>query len=303
MKMIKGLLTGVVAGIAALAVSSCAYDPYYTGTSYSAGYGHGYGYGSSSFSTSVFVSTGNPRWGYDPYAGCYYDYTRRAYYDPYLYGYYPIGYRPRYVVGSPHPGGWTRGRSYCPPPSRIRSHSLTNYSNRAQSYRSLGRDWSRNVSVTAPAGSQRPGFDNRGSYEPSFGGSRGSTFPQRQDHFPSRGGSFQRGGEERDRGSFGRGQTGGRHFGPSDTGVISPQSANPTNRTFLRGGDPAGNFQARPDSQRFQRPDAPPVERPAAPQPRFERPAPNPAPAAVPGHPRGGDPRGMARGIRSLGEG
>ena len=79
------MFAGFLAGIAALAVSSCAYDPYYSGgTSYSGGYGSGYGYGGSNFSTSFFVSTGSPRWGYDPYAGAYYDYTRRCYYDPYL---------------------------------------------------------------------------------------------------------------------------------------------------------------------------------------------------------------------------
>ena len=120
MKIYRRLFAGVLAGLAALAVSSCAYDPYYAGGSYSSGYGDGYGYGGSSFSTSIFVGTGNPRWGYDPYAGAYYDYNRRAYYDPYLYGYYPVGYRPRYVSGAPHPGGWSRGHSYCPPPSRVR---------------------------------------------------------------------------------------------------------------------------------------------------------------------------------------
>ena len=48
----------------------------------------------SSFNTSVFVGTGNPRWGYDPYCYSYYDYTPPRYYDPYLNGYYPVGYRP-----------------------------------------------------------------------------------------------------------------------------------------------------------------------------------------------------------------
>ncbi len=154
MKKNRWLLAGVVAGISALAVSSCAYDPYYSGGSYSSGYGgygDGYGYGGSGFSTSFFVSTGSPRWGYDPYAGAYYDYTRRCYYDPYLSGYYPRGYRPRYVYGSPHPHGWSRGRGYIAPPNRVRSYNLTSYQNRTERYRSLGRDWSRNVS-TAPSG-------------------------------------------------------------------------------------------------------------------------------------------------------
>lgn len=304
MKINKGLLAGMVAGVAALAFSSCAYDPYYSSTSYSAGYGHGYGYGSSSFSTSVFVGTGNPRWGYDPFAGCYYDYTRRAYYDPHLYGYYPVGYRPRYVVGAPHPGGWVRGRSYCPPPSRIRSQTLTNYGNRIHSYRSLGMDWSRNVSVTAPANTHSPGFGSRDSRQPGFAGSRDSSFSPHQESFPSRGGSFQRVGDDRDRGSFGRGQSGGRLFGPGNTGGVSPQPAIPSNRPSLRSGDPSGRFQGRQQPPQIQRQPAPPhIERPAGPQLRFERPSPTRPAQGAPGHPRGGDPRGMAPGLRSLGEG
>ena len=75
-----------MAAVAALAVSSCTYNPYYNTT---AGYyGHGYGYGGTRFSTGAFIGTGNSRWGYDPYVRAYYDYDRRAYYDPYLYGYY-----------------------------------------------------------------------------------------------------------------------------------------------------------------------------------------------------------------------
>ena len=157
MKIKCHVLSGLCVGFAALAVSSCGYDPYYSTSSYSSGYGSGYG--SSNFSTSVFVSTGHPRWGYDPYARCYYDYTRRSYYDPYLCGYYPAGYRPRYVYGAPHPHGWSRGRGYCPPPTRIRSHTITNCDNRAESYRELGRDWSENVRVNAPNNHepQRPG--------------------------------------------------------------------------------------------------------------------------------------------------
>ncbi len=147
MKLFQHIRGGLVAGIAVFAVSSCAYDGYSTGASYSSGFGDGYGYGNSSFSTSVFVGTGNPRWGYDPYAGAYFDYTRRAYYDPYLYGYYPVGYRPRYVIGAPHPRGWRRGNQFCPPPQRIRNYRLRNFRDRGERYQGLGRDWSRNVRV------------------------------------------------------------------------------------------------------------------------------------------------------------
>lgn len=132
---------------AAFAFSSCAYDPYYSsvGGSYSSGYGEGYGYGGSSFSTSLFVSTGDPRWGYDPSCYSYYDYRSRRYYDPYLYGYYPIGYRPRVVYGVPHPHGWSPGRGYCPPPRTVRNVTVVNYHNRESAYRNSNYSWANRV--------------------------------------------------------------------------------------------------------------------------------------------------------------
>jgi len=192
MKIYRALLVGAVAGISAFVASSCAYDPYYSGGSYgggtySSGYGDGYGYGNSNFSTSFFVSTGNPRWAYDPYARCYYDNTRRAYYDPYLYGYYPVGYRPRQVYGSPHPHGWTNGR-YIAPPSRIRSYNLTNYNNRSERYRGLGRNWSRNVRAVPPGNNnyRRDQYSNPRSYSSG-----------RRDDYSSNRGSYQRGSSGR----------------------------------------------------------------------------------------------------------
>ena len=209
MKIHRGVLAGLAVGAAALAVSSCAYDPYYSGGSYSSyggGYGDGYGYGGSSFSTSVFVGTGNSQWGYDPYAGAYYDYTRRAYYDPYLYGYYPVGYRPRYVVGSPHPHGWRRGNGYCAPPSRIRSHNLTDYHNRGEHYRGLGRDWSRDVQVSNPGQDQGSGSGgHRDSHDRPFGNG-GSSHGDRENFTPQSGGIENgAGGRGGDRSQFGQG--------------------------------------------------------------------------------------------------
>ncbi|QTN31797.1 hypothetical protein HZ994_05465 [Akkermansiaceae bacterium] len=314
MKMNRIVLFGFVAGISALAVSSCAYDPYYS-SSYGGGYGAGYGYGGSSFSTSYFVSTGSPRWGYDPYAGAYYDYTRRCYYDPHLYGYYPIGYRPRYVVGAPHPHGWSRGSSYCPPPSTVRSYTLTNYQNRSERYRSLGRSWSSNVSVTSPGRDQR-GYNNSdwmhqrssdggrrgvsGSYygsgiqRPAYDDRRSSSssaFPSRSGDF-SRGGSTQPGGFTRP--DFGSRESSGasRGFGGSGRGGSAP-SMNPA---FSRD-QGAGSGSAFGD-------------RPAAPQ-RSVAPAPQAAPqferrGESPGGGRGARPdsgRGEGREIRGLGEG
>jgi hypothetical protein len=129
-----------LAVVAAVVSNSCAYDPYHTsvGSSYSTGYGDGYGYGGRTFSTSVFVGTGDPRWGYDPYCHSYFDYRRRAYYDPYLNGYYPVGYRPRAVYGVAHPHGWQPGRGYCRPPSRVTNVTIRNYQNRESAYRKSG---------------------------------------------------------------------------------------------------------------------------------------------------------------------
>ena len=123
-----------------LITASCYYDPNYGG---SASYGvSSYG---SGYSSSVFVSTGDPRWAYDPYRYSYYDRYSSRYYDPYLNGYYPVGYRPVIVRGCPHPYNWS-GRGYCPPPRHVRSHTLSNYHNREQYYRSSNQSWSRNVS-------------------------------------------------------------------------------------------------------------------------------------------------------------
>lgn len=134
-------IIGLCGAAAAVLFTSCAYDPYYSSSSY----GDGYYDGGSSFSTSVFVSTGNSRWGYDPYCHSYYDYNRRAYYDPYLYGYYPVGYRPPIIVGVPHPGGWRPGHGHCPPPRRVVDHRISDYRNRENLYRRSDYSWSKQV--------------------------------------------------------------------------------------------------------------------------------------------------------------
>ncbi len=144
---------------AAVLFSSCAYDPYYSGSaggSYGSNYGYGYGYGGSGFSTSLFVSTGNPRWGYDPYCRSYYDYNRHCYYDPYLYGYYPVGYRPPVVVGAPHPHGWRPGKGTCPPPQKIKNVRVKNYNNRIEGYRALNHSWARKVHMAPGNDRGRP---------------------------------------------------------------------------------------------------------------------------------------------------
>ena len=137
---IRMWVASVLAPLGALALNSGAYDPTYSyqGSSYSTGYGDGYGYGGRSFSTSVFVGTGDPRWGYDPNCHSYFDYRRRAYYDPYLNGYYPVGYRPRAVYGVAHPYGWNPGSGYCRPPSRVTNVIISGSHDRESAYRHSG---------------------------------------------------------------------------------------------------------------------------------------------------------------------
>ncbi|MEY3898077.1 MAG: hypothetical protein RLZZ214_3598 [Verrucomicrobiota bacterium] len=183
MKKNLRFLSGVAAGLfAAIGFSSCAYDPYYgsttVGGSYTSGYGgdyYGNGYGGGGASTSVFIATGNPRWGYDPSCYSYYDYTRRSYYDPYLNGYYPVGYRPPVVYGVSHPYGWSPGSRYCRPPGHVSNVTITNYRNRESIYRERGY-------VQSSYGRQRqqesgPGraYDQR----PSSGGYGNSSYQSR----------------------------------------------------------------------------------------------------------------------------
>ncbi len=148
-KNLRLLCVAAVGSLVSLALTSCYYDPNYgstsVGASYSSGYGQGYGYGGSNFSTSVFVSTGNPQWGYDPNCYSYYDYNRRAYYDPYLNGYYPVGYRPPIVYGVPHPYGWHRGGGYIRPPVRVSNVTINNYQNRAERYKGTSYGWAKQV--------------------------------------------------------------------------------------------------------------------------------------------------------------
>lgn len=164
-KKLRYLASAGAVVIAALAISSCAYDPYYGGgssvsasynTGSGGGYGDGYGYGSRGFSTSVFVSTGDPRWGYDPNRYSYYDYSRRSYYDPYLNGYYPLGYLPPIVYGVPHPYGWRPGGGYCPPPRRVNNYTVSNYRDRAGAYRNSSYGWARQVRQQDRQEDQRP---------------------------------------------------------------------------------------------------------------------------------------------------
>lgn len=155
---------GAAVGVAAaLAFTSCVYDPYAlsVGGGYDSGYGEGYGYGNSHFSSSVFVSTGDPRWGYDASCYSYYDYQRRCYYDPYLNGYYPIGYRPPIIIGTPHPYGWRPGHGFCPPPRYVNHLTLTNYHNRESAYRNSNFEWSKQIR-RAP---ERPRVMNHSSVE------------------------------------------------------------------------------------------------------------------------------------------
>lgn len=187
-KNLRNLALAAVGAVVALGFTSCAYDPYYSspavGASYSTGYGNGYGYGGSGFSTSVFVATGDPTWGYDPNCYSYYNYSRRCYYDPYSYGYYPVGYRPPVVYGVPHPYDWHPGGGYIRPPVHVTNVTLSNYQDREYRYRNSHYGWAKQVrqqpansgrqqssrqaqgvngKTTTQAPYNRPGTDSRSS--------------------------------------------------------------------------------------------------------------------------------------------
>jgi hypothetical protein len=144
----------------ALGLSSCAYDPYYSSVHY--GHGYGYGYGGSTFTTATFISTGDPRWAYDPQMRLYFDFHRRAYYDPYLFGYYPVGYRPVILHAVPHPHGWRPGSRWIAPPSRVTTVTLRNYSDRYGAYRRTDYPWARRLQEPAVRAGGPPGRVGRG---------------------------------------------------------------------------------------------------------------------------------------------
>lgn len=114
-------------------------------SSYSSYSESSFGYSRSKVNTSVFISTGDPRWGYDPYCYSYYDYNRRCYYDPYRNAYYPVGCRPTIRVGASHPHGWHPGRAICPPPRRVCDTYLSGYNDRHETNIHAGFSWSKHI--------------------------------------------------------------------------------------------------------------------------------------------------------------
>lgn len=217
-----------------LSLSSCYMDPYASNVGYSVGYSNFSGGGFGGFSSSVFVSTGDPRWAYDPSLYCYFDLQRRCYYDPFLFGYYPVGYVPVALRGCPHPYGWG-GSGLCPAPRSINVRTLSRYDQRLSNYAAAEYHWARRVTASgsprwlgssererlyeraaAPnqpsrvdgwmngrglSGSNQSSF--RQNTSPSFFSSSRSTpppaptFSSRAEQSPSRGGLF--GGLERSR--------------------------------------------------------------------------------------------------------
>lgn len=161
------LLTAVAVSFV---LSSCYVDPYYGGSAgYSGTYNSGYSSYGDGYSSSVFISTGDPRWSYDPYRYCYYDRYRGSYYDPYLYGYYPVGYLPIPVRGVPHPRNW-HGSGHCPPPSIVKVHNLDHYNDRVGNYSNTKYNWSLQVSSGGysswMSASQRSQLHDRASLNP-----------------------------------------------------------------------------------------------------------------------------------------
>jgi hypothetical protein len=302
--MKKILLNRAALLVVAVSLSSCAYDPAYSsvGASYSSGYGDGYGYGGSGFSTSYFVSTGDPYWGYDPYCHSYYDYRRRCYYDPYLYGYYPRGYRPAAVYGVPHPYSWRPGSGHCPPPRVIRDVTVPNYRNREVAYRSSTYDWAKQVRQR-PVNSnrvvdQRPARDSQyvrpstGTRQPQNPGSffgRPATSSRPESSVSPRQSSPVRGSSTAPSRGSSRPPQAGRLPSSYNTPVTRNAPQN-TNRNVRQ------NPQTRP-----QPGSAGPVRQ--APGPQTRQPAPPPRQAAPQRRTEETRPSRGAPGIRSLGQG
>lgn len=324
-KNLRFLVGAAIGLVGAVAISSCAYDPYYTsvGGSYSTGYGDGYGYGGSSFSTSVFVGTGNPRWGYDPYCYSYYDYTRRAYYDPYLNGYYPVGYRPRAVYGASHPYGWRPGSGYCRPPSRVTNVTIRNYRNRESAYRSSGyissgRSYGQRPVLGGSNGDSSPAHQSpRGYHAGNQPSSPARIRPYSRENLSSRP-SVQPSQQGSGSGRY-RNNNGTRQTPRYPSGYNTPASARQP--TDPRGSRRQPSPQAVPNPQRSIRPLAPPDES-RAPRQRIQEPRPQmaprqaqqsrrssppPSPQAAPGESRGeragGRPQANGSGRQGRGTG
>lgn len=137
----------VLAACSGALLSSCIYEPYGCGpsTSISSSVRH---HNSGHVSSSIFIRTSSSRWGYDPHCRSYYDHTRQCYYDPWLRGYYPRGYRPPVIIGIPHPYGWKQGQRTCPPPVHIRTHTIRDHRCRYEHYRRLNHSWCRQIRTT-----------------------------------------------------------------------------------------------------------------------------------------------------------
>ncbi|MEI8038734.1 MAG: hypothetical protein WCJ14_10110 [Verrucomicrobiota bacterium] len=216
----------------ALAFASCAYDPYYSsgGGYYGASYGDGYGYGGSNFTTSFFVATGDPRWGYDPYCYSYYDYQRRCYYDPYLNGYYPMGFRPAVVFGVPHPYGWRPGRGYISPPHNVNYGIAVNYRDRESAYRNSNYGWSHQVR-TQPAASGYAARNNSypQSNQSAYSGNYARTQPAASG-YAARNNSYPQSNQSAYSGNYARTYGQGRSPGPSGNYARTNEPSRPDGR-------------------------------------------------------------------------
>jgi hypothetical protein len=291
--MIKNLRSlWIASAIAAVSFTSCAYDAY----DYSASSGRSYrsGYGSSSPNTSLFIRTGDSRWGYDPNRRSYYDYNRGCYYDHNRNGYYPSGYCPQANYGVSHPYGWDAGRGYCPPPRNVCNTTITTYSGRSSSYRDDDDDdhdhgrWGRQPErrpggFFGGGGYSRPqedrhDSDHRAPQQNFRGGNPQPSAPSRPQNPGPRGAWF--GNRQIDTSSFERvkssGQGRGGFFSRNQSASLGSQPEPP----------PAQRQEAPPQQQSQPEPPRESAPPPAAPEPPPAAPEPAPSapepPAAVP---------------------
>lgn len=279
------LLRGTAAAAFVALTASCYYSPYDT-----VGYSSSVGFATGG---TTFIHTSSNRWLYDPTVRCYFDNHRRCFYDPWIGGYYPVGYCPPPIRHVPHPYGWS-GRGYCPPPTRIHNRCIDGYHDRVGLLRSRNLAWAASaqedalrdrqawaarrhreanqfVSMPTPP-SMPPAMVPGAVATPPDSGNRQSLFRP-----PPLSPGFSR---PTDGSPFGRGQRPGRFQPPSAAGFHQPPPSEMP--PPLPATDPAPALQEPPSMAPQSIPSLPPSELMPAPQmppPQMPPPEPPPAPS------------------------
>ena len=229
--------------------SSCTYYPYRYGGSSEVTRSVTYS-NNSRTSDSIFIRTSNSRWGYDPHCRSYYDFNRKCYYDPYLRGYYPRGFRPPVITGVPHPHGWRRGMSTCPPPRNVRNHYIKNHRNRYQQYCGLNRPWAHGLKKQHRTPPHSNSIWNRGSH-PSHNSHNHHSY--RNSH-SNRGNQWKRDHSSQRHHANNNGRGHNQHANRSNHRGNANRHANPNRSTNSHPARPTGGNRANPNAGPAPRP-------------------------------------------------